>query len=373
MKTTTTLPVMPLKCLLILAAVCGLTRSVIAADPPPGSPVAVNGQLRVEGCHIVNAGGEPVQLRGVCTHGLQWYADFYRSGGAIDAAATEWGADVVRLAVYVYEGGYLENEKLSPDDFDALIDGIVQRCIANGIYCIIDWHVHHPGDPGLYLEAAKAFFDKTARRYAGVPNLIYEIANEPNNTGLEGVAEGKDVRWSDITAYADEVIPVIRRHSPDAIVLVGTPDWCSFGLNMGRDWHDVVDHPLRHPNVAYVIHFYAVQHGFHEVIDQIAARLPLFATEWAASSHKRTSEINLVKAQPWLEMVNRRKIGWTYWNFTPSDGIFSAFKDTTTGEGPFSPAGDNVSDTGRLVYLLLNTPRDSWAKDPVGPTPGQNP
>lgn len=333
--------------------------------PPPGSPVAVNGRLRVEGCHIVNEAGEPVQLRGVCTHGLQWHGDFYRSGKAIDAAATEWGADVVRLTVYVYEGGYLDNDRLTPDDFDALIDVIVRRCVAQGIYCILDWHVHHPGDPGFYLADAKAFFEKMAGRYAGLPNLLYEIANEPNRTGLEGVAEEKDIRWADIVAYANEVIPVIRRHAPEAIVLVGTPDWCSFGMNLGRDWREVVDHPLEQPNVVYVVHFYAAAHTFHAAIDEIAARLPVFATEWAASSYKPASSVDLVKTQPWLEMVNRRKIGWTYWNFAAGDGVFSTFAPGTGSDGPFSPRGDTVTETGKLVYLLLNTPRDAWAPPPA--------
>lgn len=169
----------------------------VCPPAPPGSPVAVNGRLRVDGCHIVNEAGEPVQLRGVCTHGLQWHGDFYRSGKAIDAAATEWGADVVRLTVYVYEGGYLDNERLTTDDFDALIDVIVRRC----------------------------------------------------------VAEEKEIRWADIVAYANEVIPAIRQHAPEAIVLVGTPDWCFFGMNLGRDWRVVVDHPLEQPNVVYVVHF----------------------------------------------------------------------------------------------------------------------
>lgn len=34
---------------------------------------------------------------------------------------------------------------------------------------------------------------------------------------------------------------------------------------------------------------------------------------------------------------------------------------TTTASGPFSPTGGNVTDTGRLVYFLLNTPPDEWA------------
>ena len=339
---------------------------VSSAIPPPGSPVAANGQLRTLGNRVVNQVGVPVQLRGVCTHGLQWYGDFYRNGKAVDAAATVWGADVVRIAVYVYEGGYLDHPTMTPEDFDALIDVLVNRCVKAGVYCIIDWHVHHPGDPARYLEAARMFFDTMARRYARVPNVMYEIANEPNSTGLEGVAEPRDVRWADVVAYADEIIPVIRRHSPEAIVLVGTPDWCSFGISGGHDWRDVADHPLEHDNVVYVVHYYAAGHTFHAQIDQIAQKLPLFATEWAASGWKRESSNDLVKTQPWLDVLNRNQIGWTYWNFAPGDGVFGAFQPHAKPEDELGPDTPAVSDTGKLLFLLLNTPRDSWSPQAAG-------
>ena len=277
----------------------------VAAAPPTGSPVAANGHLATDGNHIVNENGEPIQLRGVATHGLQWRGDFYENGEAIEAAAEEWGADVIRLTVYVYEGGYLDNETLTPEDFDVMIDGIVQSCIRSGIYCIIDWHVHHPGDPAFYLDDAKEFFDKMSRKYAGVPNLIYEIANEPNPTGLEGVVEGHYIEWDEIVSYSDEVIPIIRANSPKSLVLVGTPSWSSFGQSSKRDWREIVDNPLDSENIAYVFHFYAAGHSFHTEIDQIAEHLPLFATEWAAATWESDSENDLEKS----DIPSRRSVG----------------------------------------------------------------
>lgn len=334
---------------------------LIAAGPAPSSPVAVNGRLGTNGNQVINEQGVPVQLRGVCTHGLQWFGDFYANGKAIHAAATEWGADVVRISVYIYEGGYLDNPEISPEDFDKMIDGIVQTCIETGIYCIIDWHIHHPGDPAFYLEDAKDFFEKMSEKYKDVPNVIYEIANEPNSTGLPGKAEPKDINWQDIKAYAEEVIPVIRGNAPEALVLVGTPSWCSFGASQGKDWRDVTNNPLAFENIAYVVHFYASGHGFFGMIDEVANHLPLFVTEWAAATWETTSTNNLVKAQPWIELLQRRGISWTYWNYSNGQSIFQTFDETTTAEGPFAPDSLNVTPTGELVYLMLNTPRDAWA------------
>lgn len=350
---------------LVLALTMACTAIALADDhfpPPSRSPVAVNGQLRTLGNRIVNEDGEAVQLRGVCTHGLQWFGDFYRDGRAIRAAATDWGADVVRIAVYVTEGGYLDSPSMSRESFDEMIDGMVKACVSAGIYCIIDWHVHHPGDPALFLEDAKRFFGAMATRYADLPNVMYEIANEPNVTGWDGEKTGYDVSWDAIKRYAEEVIPVIRRRSPRSLILVGTPDWCSFGISGGRDWRDVVDRPLRHPNVAYVVHVYAAAHGFHAEIDEIADRLPLFVTEWSAASYRNDSHNDLVKAQPWIELFMRRKISWTYWNFSPGDGVFGAFVPKTSADDVLGPGGARVSETGKLIHLLLTTPRDAWAE-----------
>jgi len=332
--------------------------------PPPGSPVAVNGKLATRGNRIINAAGESIQLRGVALHGFQWFGDFYRDGRVVEAAAMSWGADVVRIAVYLHEGGYLQSEPAARDDHEAIIDTIVRRCVKAGVYCIIDWHVHHPGDPLLFVDEAKQFFGTMAERYAALPNVIYEIANEPNRTGGAGIAPEREVSWADIVAYADEVIPVIRERSPDSLVLVGTPDWCSFGISGGHDWHEVVEAPLEYRNIAYVVHAYAAGHTFHPAVDEIADQLPLFATEWAAASWTRTSANDLVKAQPWIEMFNRRGISWTYWNFCPGDGVFGCFTEGTTPDDELGPTSLHVSETGKLVYFLLNTPRDAWQAAP---------
>lgn len=289
---------------------------------PAGSPVAVNGALSTHRNHIVNAAGEPVQLRGVCTHGLQWHGDLYADGKAIEAVAKQWGADVIRISVYVYEKGYLDNPKLEPEDFDKMIDNIVQACVRAGVYCIIDWHVHRPGDPALYLKDARNFFAKMSKKYAHLPNVLYEIANEPNRTMHKGDPDGREILWKDIAAYANVIIPIIRKNAPHAMVLVGTPAWSSLGASAGLNWRDITDHPLQQKNVAYVVHVYAASHTFHGRVDSVAAKLPLFVTEWAAASYRRDSKNDLKKAKPWVELFNRHKISWTYWN--PLATVFSA-------------------------------------------------
>ncbi len=38
------------------------------------TPVAINGQLKVAGTKLVNQNNYPIQLRGMSSHGIQWYS-----------------------------------------------------------------------------------------------------------------------------------------------------------------------------------------------------------------------------------------------------------------------------------------------------------
>ena len=324
------------------------------------TPVSKNGWLEVKKNKICNENGNPIQLRGVATHGLQWFGDFYRDGKVIKHAIKSWGADIIRLSVYVYEQGYLDNPKLKPEDFDLMIDKTVRTCIENGVYCIIDWHIHHPADPAFYLKDAKTFFEKMSQKYGHLPNILFEIANGPNPTGLKGKVKGRYVTWQDIKNYAKEIYPIIRKNAPKSLILVGTPSWSSFGISSGKDWQEVTNNPIHDQNTVYVVHFYAAGHKFSAEIDRIAEKLPIFATEWAAASWSRESKNDIIEAQKWLKVLNKHKIGWTYWTFAPSGSIFAPFKKGTKSTDDLLPNGNNISETGKLLYIYLNTPIDNW-------------
>jgi endoglucanase len=119
-------------------------------------------------------------------------------------------------------------------------------------------------------------------------------------------------------------------------------------------WQDIANAPLKQDNILYVIHFYAAGHNFDKAVDAAAAKLPLFVTEWASATWERDSENDPEATARWLKVINRHKIGWTYWNFAPGDSVFNTFK---TGTSPtkenLDPKGSNVSKTGKLVFDLL--------------------
>lgn len=100
--------------------------------------------------------GKPIQLRGMSTHGLQWYSQCVTSG-SLDALATDWNADVLRISMYIQEGGY----ETDPRKFTDLVHSIIEQATARGMYAIVDWHMLSPGDPNHNLSRAKTFFTES--------------------------------------------------------------------------------------------------------------------------------------------------------------------------------------------------------------------
>ena len=148
----------------------------------PGTPLESGakepGALSVEGTQLVDEEGNPVQLKGISTHGLAWYPQ-YVSEACFRQIKEEWGMDVVRLAMYTAESGVYCTDG-NQDALKALVREGVEYATDCGLYVIIDWHILSDGNPNAHLEEAEAFFREMSAEYADYDNVIYEICNEPN-------------------------------------------------------------------------------------------------------------------------------------------------------------------------------------------------
>lgn len=91
----------------------------------------------------------------------------------------------------------------------------IEDAVDAGLYVIVDWHIHN--DPTMFTDEAKEFFAAIAEEYGHLPNIIYEICNE---------IEPESITWEVVKSYAFEVIPEIRQHDSDNIIIVGNPTWC---------------------------------------------------------------------------------------------------------------------------------------------------
>ncbi|ORT53429.1 glycoside hydrolase family 5 protein [Streptomyces sp. CB03238] len=303
----------------------GADHGTVNTSPAPtaATPVAVNGRLKVCGTKLCNQHGAPVQLRGMSTHGLQWYRQCVTSS-SLNALATDWNADVLRISTYIQEGGY----ETDPRGYTDLVHHIIEQATSRGMYAIVDWHMLSPGDPHHNLGRAKTFFSEIARRHGDKKNLLYEIANEPNGVG-----------WSRIRSYAEDLIPVIRAKDPRSPILVGTRAWSSFGVSEGSDETEVVNDPVRASNIMYTFHFYAASHRdeYLNTLSRAADELPVFVTEFGTQDYAGEGANDFAMAQRYLDLMAQKKIGWVNWNFSDdhrSGAVFTA--GTCADNGPWA-------------------------------------
>ncbi len=140
---------------------------------------SVHGMLRVDGTRLVNERGEPIQLRGMSSHGLHWYPQF-----ACEEAIRETrkhGANLFRLAMYAdsRDGGYCESPAAAENNKRVLFEGI-ENALATDMYVIVDWHLLQDANPLRLAYNAVLFFEELTCKYPNHPAILYEICNEPN-------------------------------------------------------------------------------------------------------------------------------------------------------------------------------------------------
>jgi hypothetical protein len=318
-----------------------LASSWVIAQSP--TPLVANGQLRVVSNQLTNEAGKAIQLRGVSTHGLQWFPQCYTQS-SVQALATDWGADVLRIAMYVDEGGYLNDKEAMRTKVNQIIDWAEQ----SGIYCIIDWHILNPGDPNVHTADAIEFFQIMSQRNAAKKHVIYEICNEPNG-----------VLWPQIKGYAEQVIPVIRQNAPNAIILVGTPNW-------DQRPQDVVSSPLAFPNLLYTVHFYAASHFFQSDVNSVVNSLPLFFSEWGTSTYSGGGSLDFNNGQAWLDLMAGnnpagQKISWCNWTYSDAGESSAALNSGACNTQQWN----NTSPSGTWVKNHILSPADDFGP----PTP----
>ncbi|WP_250288943.1 cellulase family glycosylhydrolase [Streptomyces atroolivaceus] len=314
-------------------------------EPPPvpvdGTPVDVNGQLHVCGVNLCNQHNRPVQLRGMSTHGIQWFDRCYNAA-SLDALANDWKSDLFRIAMYVQEDGY----ETDPAGFTSRVNDLVDMAEDRGMYAVIDFHTLTPGDPNFNLERAKTFFASVAARNAGKKNVIYEIANEPNG-----------VSWSAVKNYAEQVIPVIRAADPDAVVIVGTRGWSSLGVSDGSNESEVVNNPVNASNIMYAFHFYAASHkdNYRSALSRAATQLPLFVSEFGTVSATGGGAMDRASTTAWLDLLDQLKISYANWTYSEAPESSAALKPGTCNGSDYSSSGV-LTESGALLKSRISTP-----------------
>jgi endoglucanase len=306
-----------------------------APQYPNGSPVARHGALRVVDRQLCDKDGAAVLLRGVSTHDLTIFGRF-ATRETVRRLAQEWHVSLFRAVVYL--NTYPQHRAA----VDARLDELVSACAENGIYIILDWHVLSEKNPQVTQEEARVFFSKMAERYGKQPHVLYEICNEPN---------GKEVTWHDnVKPYAEAVIPVIRTHAPDSLVIVGTPTWA-------QDVDLAAQEPLKFENVTYALHFYAGSHGeeLQRKVEDARRTISIFCSEWGTTLANGDGGPFSEKSTQWLDFIESRGISWCNWSLSDAKEASAIFRHEASLKGA-DWSDQNLSASGAYVRNRLSTP-----------------
>ncbi|MEO8333941.1 MAG: glycoside hydrolase family 5 protein [bacterium] len=306
---------------LALVVACGAERS---SEAQGVSVVERHGRLGVRGNRIVDEHGDAVQLRGMSLFWSQWMPQYYNEG-AIRWLRDDWKITVVRAAVAVPAGGYLEHPDVETKKAEVVIDAAVKL----GIYVIVDWHAHNP-EP----EAAKRFFTHIASKYGSLPNIIYEPWNEPLDTH----------DWATvIKPYHLAVIAAIRERDPVNLVVAGTQTW-------SQDVDKAAADPLPFTNVAYTLHFYAGTHR-QALRDKAAFAMSrgaaLMVTEWGTGSADGNGMLDSTETRKWLAFMDEHKLSWANWSVADKNETTAALLPGAPGTGGWTDA--QISASGKFV------------------------
>ncbi|MCI8466113.1 MAG: cellulase family glycosylhydrolase [Lachnospiraceae bacterium] len=310
----------------------GMSKALAAGS----TPVSAHGKLSVSGTTLTDQYGKPFQIRGVSTHGLQWFSQ-YNNKDAYATLRDDWGANCIRLAMYTDENGYCTgNQAMMKDE----VTKGVQYATELGMYAIIDWHILHDGNPQTYKAQAIGFFAEMADRYKDYDNVIYEICNEPNGCS-----------WQDIKSYAVEVIAAIRARDADAIIIVGTPMYSQLG-SAGHLYEPVDDPITGYDNLMYSFHFYASEPAHNQWLTEkigtaINRGLPVFVSEFGLSEASGDGNVDIGKAEEWLNRCDQYQVSYCAWSLSNDHRSSSLIRNSSGSLSGWTT--DELTTAGNFV------------------------
>lgn len=295
----------------------------------------IHGRLRVGGNQIVDQNGEPTVLHGMSLYAWSAQGKQFYNGSAIDQLARDWKCTVIRAVVLP------RDYRRDPEAEIQRVKTVVDACITNGIYVIINWHAMSGAQNNV--PSARAFYTNMAMAYCKSPNVMYEPWNEP-------VQES----WSVIKSYHEAIISSIRPIDPQGIIICGCRHW-------DQECEEASLDPITiSSNLAYSVHFYAGSHR-QPLRDNATSALQngiaLFCTEYGTCAASGGGALDPTETRLWWNWLEEHKIGSANWSVSALNETSAAFQPGTSPTGPWTdsmlkPSGILVRDYIRSHYRL---------------------
>ena len=266
--------------------------------PTVASPVSRWGHLQVDPVRkelVSNVTGYPVQLAGMSLYWSNngWDGNKFWNADVIRELRGWPGLSVIRCSMGVEDpGGYIDDPETNMNHVITVVDAAIEV----GLYVIICWH-SHDAEAEYVKEAAEVFFPFIAEKYAGIPNVLMAIYNEPE----------PETNWTTVKEYADDMVPMIRNYS-DAVIIVGTPQWCQ-----RPSW---VTDLVNGTNIIYGVHMYAAWEGHDNIMadmEKAVHHIPMIVDEWGQGCPHIFCEVNQTKVDWWFNFIDYFHMSHVNW------------------------------------------------------------
>ncbi len=285
------------------------TKQTTPESTEPGSVALVTekvveryGQLTTKGTMLWSSKGEQVVLKGMSSYGIQDCMNFF-TPDVVQTLAEDWGCDVLRITINGdADTGYMKE----PDKYFDPICKIIDMCVNQGIYVIVDWNVGYDKEATETKAAAIDLFTRITAIYSDTPNLIFEIANDDSTPDEANPIKDE---WTKVTVpFVTDVIKAIRANSPKSLVIVDAP---GNGLDIGS----VVDSKtkLKFDNIAYACRIFSGTHSEEQreaMQKALKKEYCMFVSEWGLCSIDMKGGIYYLESDKWLEFLSENRISW---------------------------------------------------------------
>lgn len=277
-------------------------------------------KLNVKAGKLYNDRGEEIQLRGISSYWLMPYVQLLTKK-ALLTLRDDFKINCIRFPVSTYHYGQLGQKETELSKLYELTDIATEL----GMYVIIDWHVLGERDPMITADYAVDFFTCVTERYRESANILYEICNEPNITGT----------WDKVGEYTKLIIPIIRKKSPENVILIGTPTW-SQDVDLAVSEPFLSEEELSTPtysNIMYSLHFYAATHKEYlrqKALKAIEAGIGVFIDEFGLCDASGNGFVDTEEAKLWKSFIDKYNLSYINWNYSTCDESSAFLKHTCT-------------------------------------------
>lgn len=212
------------------------------------------------------------------------------------------GGNVIRIPVHP--------DEWEQDEFYLwrYLDPVVEWAVENNKYIILDLHFignieNGKGDemPDLQTEPMQFsldFWKLVAGYFKDVPNVIFEIYNEPAMIDTNTWRESACV-----------LVDTIRNTGAEQLIIVGGTDY-SYNVSY---W---AENPMQESNIVYAAHIFPNRKQGLQILDEASDSIPVIVTEWGyIANGEPFKQSYLVGSKdsygiPMLQLMDRKQISW---------------------------------------------------------------